>query len=56
MLYHELKRRGQHAPKNKIYYYMKSNNLVKNDPKKQKKSIDGDLKLFKNGLIGIMID
>lgn len=37
MLYHELKRRGSYAPKNKIYVFMKANGLVKNEPNKQKK-------------------
>ena len=37
LLYHEIKRRAGHAPKNKIYEYLKSKGKVKNEPKKQKK-------------------
>ena len=37
MLYFELKRRGEYAPKNKIYDFMKSKGWVKPEPNKQKK-------------------
>jgi putative transposase len=37
MLYYELKRRNQYAPKNKIYEYMKSKGWVKDEPNKRKK-------------------
>lgn len=37
LLYYELKRRGFYAPKNKIYLFMKSKGLIKNEPNKQKK-------------------
>lgn len=37
LLYYELKRRNQYAPKNKIYKFMRSQGWVKPNPKKQKK-------------------
>lgn len=37
LLYYELKRRGQYAPKNKIYLFMKQQGWVVNEPNKQKK-------------------
>lgn len=37
LLYYELKRRRFYAPKNKIYFLLKSKGLVKNEPNKQKK-------------------
>jgi putative transposase len=37
MLYYELKRYGQYAPKNKIYEYMKTKGLIKDEPNKKKK-------------------
>lgn len=37
MLYYELKRRNQYAPKDKIYEYMKSKGRVKSEPNKKKK-------------------
>lgn len=37
MLYFELKRRGGYAPKNKIYFFMKTKGWIKNEPNKQKK-------------------
>ena len=37
LLYFELKRRGVYAPKNKIYFFMKSKGLIKDEPNKKKK-------------------
>lgn len=37
MLYYELKRRSQYAPKNKIYLFLKVKGLVRDEPSKQKK-------------------
>jgi len=36
MLFHELKRRGVYAPKNKIYSFMKSKGWAQSEPNKQK--------------------
>ena len=37
LLYYEIKRRGQYAPKNKIYAYLKGRGKIRNEPKKQRK-------------------